>query len=123
MSWFEVTPDAPFGTEELPYGIFTGIDSDGTDPGERRVGVAIGDRVLDLAGMAQAAGLDGEVFTQPSLNPLMSLGPDAWAEGRHLLRSLLDEEDGRELVEPHLLPCDAVRMPLPIEVADYVDFY
>lgn len=123
MSWFEVAPDAPFGVDELPYGVFSLAGSDGNDPGERRVGVAIGDRVLDLAGMAHAAGLDGEVFTQPSLNPLMSLGPDAWAEGRHLLQSLLVEEDGREIVEPHLLPYEAVRLHLPIEVADYVDFY
>lgn len=123
MSWFEVAPDAPFGVDELPYGIFSRADADGGDPGERRVGVAIGDRVLDLAGVAHAAGLDGEVFTQPSLNPLLSLGPNAWAEGRHLLQALLVEEDGREIVEPHLLPYDAVRLHLPIEVADYVDFY
>ena len=120
MSWFEVAPGAPFGTEELPYGIFSTNDHDG---GSRRVGVAIGDRVLDLAGLAESAGLEGEVFAQPSLNPLMSLGPDAWAEARHLLQSLLAEESGRELVEPHLLPADAVRLHLPIEVADYVDFY
>lgn len=121
MSWFEVSPGAPFGIEELPYGIFS---TDGGDhPHTRRVGVAIGDRVLDLTGVAEAAGLEGDVFAQPSLNPLMSLGPGAWAEGRHLLQSLLTEEDGREVVEPHLLPYDAVTLHLPIEVADYVDFY
>ena len=118
MSWFEVVPGAPFGTEELPYGIFTTADSE-----VRRVGVAIGDQVLDLAGMAQAAGLEGEVFQQPTLNPLMSLGPEAWAEARHLLQALLVEESGREIVEPHLLPAAGARMQLPIEVADYVDFY
>lgn len=118
MTWFEVGPDAPFGTVELPYGVFSTPDDE-----VRRVGVAIGDRVLDLVAMARAAGLDGEVFSQPSLNPLMSLGPDAWAEGRHLLQSLLTEEDGRDVVEPHLVPLDAVRLHLPIEVADYVDFY
>ena len=118
MSWFEVVPGAPFGTEELPYGIFTTADSD-----VRRVGVAIGDQVLDLAGMARAAGLEGEVFQQPTLNPLMSLGPEAWAEARHLLQALLVEESGREIVEPHLLPAAGARMQLPIEVADYVDFY
>lgn len=118
MSWFEVAAGAPFGTEELPYGIFTTENSD-----LRRVGVAIGDQVLDLAGMAHAAGLEGEVFQQPTLNPLMSLGPAAWAEARHLLQALLAEESGREIVEPHLVPAASVRMHLPIEVADYVDFY
>ncbi len=123
MTWFEVAPGAPFGTEELPYGIFSTDGGVPSDRGARRVGVAIGDRVLDLAGMAASAGLEGEVFLQPSLNPLMSLGPDAWAEARQLLQSLLDEESGRDLVEPHLLPADAVSMHRPIEVADYVDFY
>jgi fumarylacetoacetase len=124
VSWFEVAPGAPFGIEELPYGIFsTHDDADPQDPRTRRVGVAIGDRVLDLAGVAESAGLDGDVFLQPSLNPLMSLGPAAWAEARQLLQSLLEEESGQELVEPHLRPAEAVTMHLPIEVADYVDFY
>lgn len=118
MSWFEVADGAPFGTGELPYGIFS---TDGS--AAKRVGVAIGDQVLDLAATAHAAGLDGEVFSQPSLNPLMSLGPDAWAEARHLLQSLLAEESGQDLMTPHLLPIDAVTLHLPIEVADYVDFY
>ena len=117
MSWFDVPAGAPFGTEELPYGIFS---TDGSHP---RVGVAVGDRVLDLAAVAEGAGLDADVFEQPSLNPLMSLGPDAWAEGRGLLQALLSEESGRDVVEPHLHPLDSVTMHLPIEVADYVDFY
>jgi fumarylacetoacetase len=117
MSWFEVPTGAPFGTEELPYGIFS------TDDSPRRVGVAVGDRVLDLAAVAETAGQDAEVFRQPSLNPLMGLGPDAWAEGRGLLQALLVEESGRDVIEPHLLPLDAVTLHRPIEVADYVDFY
>ncbi|GAA3692999.1 fumarylacetoacetase [Microlunatus aurantiacus] len=117
MSWFEVPAGAPFGTAELPYGIFS------TDETPRRVGVAVGDRVLDLAAVGEAAGLDADVFRQPSLNPWMGLGPAAWAEGRGLLQSLLADESGRDVVEPHLLPLDAVTLHLPIEVADYVDFY
>ena len=50
MSWFEVAPGSPFGTEELPYGIFSTPDS------PRRVGVAMGDRVLDLAAWPMGPG-------------------------------------------------------------------
>lgn len=117
MSWFQVAAGAPFSTEELPYGIFS------TDGSPRRVGVAVGDRVLDLAAVAETVGLDAEVFRQPTLNPLMSLGPDAWAEGRGLLQSLLADDSGRDVVEAHLLPAEAATLHLPIEVADYVDFY
>ncbi len=63
MSWFEVPAGAPFGTEELPYGIFSTADS------PRRVGVAVGDRVLDLAAVAEAAGLEADVFRAAQPQP------------------------------------------------------
>ena len=117
MSWFAVAPGAPFGTTELPYGIYS-------RPGEPpRVGVAVGDQVLDLAGMWQAAGRDPGVFIQPSLNPYLAQGPVVWAETRRLLQSALSDPAARPEVEPHLSPIAGVRLRLPIEVADYVDFY
>ena len=117
MSWYGVPEGAPFGTEELPYGIFSTAES------EPRVGVAVGDQVLDLAAIAETAGLDAEVLSQPSLNPLLALGPAAWAEGRALLQAMLADEGAREVVEAHLTPMTTVRMHLPVQVADYVDFY
>ncbi len=117
MSWLRVPPGAPFGTAELPYGVFS-------TPGHApRVGVAVGDQVVDLAGLARSAGLDAEVFERPSLNAFLALGPQAWAEARGVLQTLLIEEPGREVLEPHLVPADLVSLHLPVEVADYVDFY
>ncbi|GAA4093322.1 fumarylacetoacetate hydrolase family protein [Nonomuraea soli] len=78
-------------------------------PGEpRRVGVRRGERVLDLA-----AGLGDEVFAAPSLNPFMALGRTRWLE----TRAAVEELDGPAY------PLDEVTLHLPIEVADYVDFY
>jgi fumarylacetoacetase len=117
VSWVEVADSAPFGLAELPYGVFS---TDGNPP---RVGVAVGDRVLDLAAVSRAAGRDPAAFEQPTLNPFLSRGAQVWAETRALVQSVLTEDSGRDLATPHLHPLKDVQLHLPIEVADYVDFY
>ncbi|MFF4773767.1 fumarylacetoacetase [Microtetraspora fusca] len=117
-SWVPGADESLFGLDNLPYGVFS-------RPGEApRVGVRVGDHVLDLAPV-----LHDEVFAAPSLNPFLARGRTAWQETRARLRTLLaadraDEAGGnRAVVEPHLVPLDQVTMHLPVEVADYVDFY
>jgi fumarylacetoacetase len=117
VSWLAVEADAPFGMTELPYGVFSRA---GEPP---KVGVAVGDLVLDLAELWQAAGRDPAVFAQPSLNPFLASGRAVWAETRRLLRSALSNPAASAEVEPHLIPMGDVTLQLPIEVADYVDFY
>ena len=117
MSWLPVGPGAAFGTTELPYGVFSRA-------GERpRIGVAVGDLVLDLAAMWQAAGRDPAVFAQPSLNTFLAQGRTVWTETRRRLESAMIDPYARPDVEPHLIPSSDVVLQLPIEVADYVDFY
>ena len=55
----------------------------------------------------------GDVFAQPTLNPLLALGPPGWGEAIAAARA----HDG-----PRTSVGEA-RMRLPFEVADYVDFY
>jgi len=117
VSWVPVPADAPFGITELPYGIFRVGDE------RPRVGVAVADRILDLAGLARAAGFDAEIVEATNLNPFLALGPDAWAESRAILTSLLSEESARDVVQPHLVPAATATMSMPFDVADYVDFY
>ncbi|MEU8347162.1 fumarylacetoacetase [Spirillospora sp. NPDC048832] len=117
-SWVEADEDAGFGIENLPYGVFA-------RPGELpRVGVAIGDRVLDLAAMS-AAGLveDRHYFASGSLNAFMVAGHGAWRANRERVTELLTDASYRDRVEPHLLPVADVELLRPFEVADYVDFY
>ena len=105
-----------FGPDHLPYGVF----SVGDEP--PRVGVRLEDRVLDLAPLAAADMLDDHhVFAEPTLNPFLAQGRRAWDAAREWLVRLLADEPDR--VEPHAHPLDAVRLHLPVEVADYVDFY
>jgi fumarylacetoacetase len=111
-------PASGYGPETLPYGVF----SVGDRP--RRVGVRIHDDVVDLAGLASALGhTDADSFAQPSLNALMRLGPDRWHETRAWIRAALTDAGLRSVVAEHRVPLDAVRLHLPLEVADYVDFY
>ncbi|MBA2697151.1 MAG: fumarylacetoacetase [Nocardioidaceae bacterium] len=118
MTWLELPHDAAYGLATLPYGVFSADDA------PSQVGVRVGDQVLDLSEVAQA--LDHEhadVFAQPSLNALMELGAQRCREVRAWVRELFDDDTYRDLVGAHLRPVAGVRLHLPVEVADYVDFY
>jgi fumarylacetoacetase len=95
----------PGGSVALPavvsgYGVFS------TNGGGARIGWRDGDDVVDLSAL-------GDVYGQPSLNALMSLGRKAWDEGLAAARS----HDGLRV------PLDTVALHLPFDVADYIDFY
>jgi fumarylacetoacetase len=77
--------------------------------GDRRLGLREGELVADLG----AAGAD---FVAQSLNVLLARGPDAWEEAAGRGRELLARGD-------HVVPVGEIEAHLPIEVADYVDFY
>ena len=96
--------NAGFGADHLPYGVFS------TRGGPKRVGVRLGDDVLDLA-----AGLGRPEFASESLNALMSLGRSAWDATRAELQERADDLPRVPLAE--------VDLHLPFEVGDYVDFY
>ena len=101
-------PGSPFGLDALPYGMFS------PPGGPPRVGVRLGDEVVDLAVL-----LRDDLFAAPSLNPFMAQGPARWAEVRERVVALL--ADGVPGDAAH--PVDGVALHLPFEVADYVDFY
>jgi fumarylacetoacetase len=112
VSPFPVEEGAEFSTSNLPYGIFS------PQPGEEpRVGVALGEAILDLASL-----LGEESFRDESLNVFMSQGPAVWSQVRGELTRLLEEASPEQL-ERHSSPRSSAEMHLPIEVADYVDFY
>jgi fumarylacetoacetase len=117
-TWVEGAAGSAYDVDNLPYGVFS------TEDERPRVGVRIGDQVLDVAPVAAAEMLDvHDAFARDSLNPLMAEGPAVWASVRTWLTGLLTDEHERDLVEPHLRPLDEVTMQLPFTVADYVDFY
>jgi fumarylacetoacetase len=112
MTWLDLPAGTGFGIANLPYGVFS------TGGGSPRTGIAIGDRVLDLAGVT-----GDPVHATGTLNAFMARGPAVWARTRAEVTDWLTDDRHRARVEPHLVPLDDVALHLPIEVADYVDFY
>jgi fumarylacetoacetase len=111
-SWVPVPDGSSFPVGNLPYGVF----SRAGEPA--RVGVAIGDHVLDLA-----PALGQEIFAAASLDPFLARGRRAWSETRARITDLLTQDRHQDAVVPHLVPRSQARLHLPFEVADYVDFY
>jgi fumarylacetoacetase len=111
VTWPELPPDSLFGVANLPYGVFEA-------GGRSRVGVRVGDSVLDLAAV-----LDDPVFAGPSLNAFMAQGRARWRDVRARITDLLTGERHRAQVAQALHPLERVRLHLPFEVGDYVDFY
>jgi fumarylacetoacetase len=115
-SWVERAnaPDCEFPLNNLPYGVFD--DGKGA-----RMGVAIGDQVLDVAQVDH--GLDTALFTAPEWNGVMAAGPQVWAALRARLTELLSDDAHRNAVAPHLVPLADVQMRMPFRVSEYTDFY
>jgi len=129
LSWVESANVAgtDFPIQNLPFGIFRHRNAKGP-----RVGVAIGDRILDVAGVlgylednrAKFAVLD--CASTGSLNALMSLGTDARRVLRRRLHAALRREasdSDQRAAWGHLFALSDVEMLLPASVSDYTDFY
>jgi fumarylacetoacetase len=99
----------------LPFGVFS---HPSIGSGTRRIGVAVGEAVLDAAPV-----LDDPVFASPTLDPFLARGKAMWSETRARLIELLTDQHYQGAVSRHLRPLAEVTLHRPFTVADYVDFY
>ncbi len=125
-SWVESAnaPDTDFPIQNLPFGRFRRGDQ------PWRIGIAIGDQVLDLRLAAERGAWPDAVkpLLEPlaagDLNAFMALGSPARRSLRRVLSAALAEGSG---AEPALLAClvpqAAVELGLPCRIGDYTDFY
>ena len=92
QSFIEVAPESHFPIQNLPFGIFK------PKQGAPRVGVAIGDLVLDLSILEELGHFrlpefqDRHVFAENSLNAFLALGRSAWRKAREVIQHLLSVE-------------------------------
>lgn len=128
-SWVDVETTSHFPIQNLPYGVFCKKNSR-----EKHIGTAIGNYVVDLTLLANAALLDTpllkgtQVFKKETLNPFMRLGKKARIEARKAISALLSADEARlrddtALRKEILIPMDEVEMQLPVDIGDYTDFY
>jgi len=102
---------ADFPIQNLPFGRFS-IGADAAP----RIGVAIGDRILDL----RKAGL----IDTDDMNTLMAATPEKRSALRALISRGLAEGSSRQAEwEAALVSQDAVTMHVPCRIGDYTDFY
>lgn len=127
-SFIDVAPDSHFPIQNLPFGIFRPAQ------GAARVGVALGDYVLDLSvleelGHFRSAEFQGRaVFSDDALNAFLTLGRPAWRKAREIIQNLLSSENAT-LRDDSASRARAfhrrseVTMQLPARIGDYTDFY
>jgi fumarylacetoacetase len=118
--WLGIEPDHQYGLAALPYGSYTAAHHAEV----YRVGVAIGDHVLDLTTATDRL-LPGRahLFRSGSLDEFLAAGDGAWSGVRSEIIRWLSEDEFRPAIEDLLVPADQVDLRLPFSVADYVDFY
>lgn len=126
-SWVEVEQDSDFPIQNLPFGVFK------TDQLSPRVGVAIGNKVLDLKtlhvlGYLENFPIKQEDLGTDKLNPVMSYGKKVVRDLRNRISELLNAEnaelrDTQHHVDQVLIDMSEVEMLMPVEVRDYTDFY
>jgi fumarylacetoacetase len=132
-SWVESAndPNTDFPIQNLPVGLF-----DRSDSGfKRRIGMAIGDQILDLFECSKADLLsekyDAHLFFSGGLNLLMQLGRFVDVTLRRQAMELL--RDGNTTIQDYqrahpencslLVPMSDVHMRPPANIGDYTDFY
>jgi fumarylacetoacetase len=125
-------PRADFPIQNLPLGVFV---RHGGGAGEQkpRIGIAIGDRIVDVPRCIELKLLDGIkpeaacALCAETLNPFMALGRTHWKQVRRQVAALLDESSrlrddlGTQMAV--LVPMIEAEMLLPATIGDYSDFY
>ncbi len=116
-------PDTDFPLDNLPLGVFRGAK-------EPRIGVAIGDQILDLHASQREGLLNAldacvqAACLAPSLNELFALGRGALSALRREVMGVLGERASRPQSSGALLvPQNGTPMMLPCDIGDYTDFY
>jgi fumarylacetoacetase len=125
-SWLEIPTNSDYSIQNLPFGIFS------TNNNPKRVGVAIGNYVLDLAALFDLGFFDLNTYSRHHfegefLNDLMTLGKAENTALRERISFLLSTESEEIKLSSQrstfLLPMNQVQMHMPVKIGDYTDFY
>src|SRR5690606_5628483 len=116
----DIPENSDFSIHNIPFGIFS------TPQRGPRVGVAVGDHILDLAALAHydVFEFNTAVLERDSLNAFIALGKEVTKKARKKIQYWLADDNSVLAGRPELfVPRETARMHLPIQVGDYTDFY
>ena len=126
-SWLEISKESDFPIQNLPFGIYS------TKNKTKRVGVAIGDQILDLYRLFKLGYLDSlsfceQCFSNEYLNRMMGHGKLEIRDLRNRISELLNAKNSelsqnKEAIAKVLDLQSESEMHLPIKIGDYTDFY
>ena len=121
-TWLTISPDSDFSIHNLPFGIFS------NDGESKRVGVAIGDFVIDLLAAQKLGVFDGLDITNDELendflNDFIALGKPKTNAVRLRLQEQLCDDSSPLKGSVAMIPMSEVQMHRPVKVGDYTDFY
>jgi fumarylacetoacetase len=122
-TWVSGADSSEFSLQNLPFGIYS------TASKSKRVGVAIGSQILDLAALVKASILNIPVgvLENSSLNDFIALGKSVTNQVRLDLADLLDANNKEFATRTDLAQffdnMSEATMHMPVQVGDYTDFY
>ena len=121
--WLNIPTDSDYSIHNLPFGVFS------TSEKGKRVGMAIGDKVVDLKagageGLFEEIEFDHSVLESDYLNEMITLGKQVTNRIREIIKeALCDEHSVLVKIEGIMKEMSDVTMHLPVKVGDYTDFY
>ena len=122
-TWIKIDKNSDFSIYNLPFGVFSAKLK------TKRVGIAIGNMVLDLEaigalGVFDELNFNKKVFVSDSLNDFISLGKQITVKVREIVQNELCDKSSILTSNPYVfLKQSDVNMHLPIRIGDYTDFY
>ncbi len=122
-TWVEIPKQTDFTIYNLPFGIFSTADK------SKRIGVAIGEQILDLfeassLGIFDGLGISTSTLENDYLNGFIALGKKTTSAAREKIQShLCDENSPLKSASGIFIKQEEAQMHLPVKVGDYTDFY
>ncbi len=121
-TWLDISPTSDFSIHNLPFGIFS------VDGSPKRIGMAIGEVVIDLVGALELGVITDNTLTiaeleNEYLNDFIALGKNVTHSVRMEVQKSLCDDQSPLKNSSALISMGDVTMHLPVKIADYTDFY
>ena len=123
QTWIKIDKNSDFSIYNLPFGVYS------TKSKNKKIGIAIGDMVLNLEGINKLGvfddlNIDSNVFVSNYLNDFISLGKKTTVKVREIVqKELCDTSSVLRNNNSIFIKQEDVTMHMPVKIGDYTDFY